>query len=84
MNYKNECVLQEFISIKVGFKVTLCHMIPDETDNTSTLKPSILQTKKNLHSLFHRLSIKSVKIRSKCRSVTYLNQIKVMQYYQVF
>ena len=60
MNFKNECALQEFKGTKVGFQVTLCHINPIETGNTSTLQQSIVQTKQHLNSLYHRISTKGV------------------------
>ena len=61
MNYKNECTLQEFVSIKVGSLVIPFYIIPGETDNTSTLKPSIFETKEHFNFLYNLISIKSVK-----------------------
>ena len=81
MNDNDECVLRV---LKDWNGLLSDHIDPIETDNTSRLGLSIVQTMQYLKSLFlSRRSIKRVKEgHLKCRSVTCLNRIKVVQFYQ--
>ena len=81
MNDNDECVLRV---LKDWNGLLSDHIDPIETDNTSRLGLSIVQTMQYLKSLFlSRRSIKRVKEgHLKCRIVTCLNRIKVLQFYQ--